>query len=98
MSQHLTNKQNSLPPHGREIPLYNFHPSSVKKKQPRAFFTFSRIGMLWRPKGVCQRKKGVQGGCQGEKSLLSSFAFTCSFSKKSQESGGLSQVEFQNSW
>jgi hypothetical protein len=61
----------------------------LKKKTAKGIFTFSRIGMLWRPKGVCQRKKGVQGGCQGEKSLLSSFAFTCSFSKKSQESGGL---------
>jgi len=38
MSQHPTNKQNSLPSHGREIPLYNFHPASVKKKQPRAFY------------------------------------------------------------
>jgi len=37
----------------------------VLKKNSQGHFTFSRIGGdVWRPKGVCQRKKGVQGGCE----------------------------------
>ncbi len=67
MSQHLTNKQNSvlgISPHGREIPLYNFHPASVKKQQPRAFY-IQQNRDVWRDLKVSVKgRKVFKVACQ----------------------------------
>jgi hypothetical protein len=52
-----------------EIPLYNFHPASVKKENSQGHFTFSRIGMCGDLKVSVEGRKVFKVAVKGEKSI-----------------------------